>query len=179
MASKNVLIPFILSFEGGFVNDPRDLGGATNKGITLATFRHFFGAGKTVSDLKAMTGQQWSLVFERGYWDKWRASEIKDQSVANLLVDWIWASGAYGVKIPQSVLKVSVDGIVGQKTVAALNSQDPKNLFDKLKQERIDFIERICKTRPANRRFKAGWLRRINNIGYGYLRHNNGRVERF
>ena len=33
------LVPFILSWEGGFVNDPDDVGGATNKGITIATWR--------------------------------------------------------------------------------------------------------------------------------------------
>ena len=37
---------FILSWEGGFVNDPRDPGGATNKGITIATFRSVFGKDK-------------------------------------------------------------------------------------------------------------------------------------
>ena len=32
-------ISFSLRFEGGFCNDPRDPGGATNKGITFATFK--------------------------------------------------------------------------------------------------------------------------------------------
>lgn len=35
MAIANKLVPFILQWEGGFVNDPDDLGGATNKGITI------------------------------------------------------------------------------------------------------------------------------------------------
>ena len=34
MANVNKLKPFILKCEGGFVNDPDDLGGATNRGIT-------------------------------------------------------------------------------------------------------------------------------------------------
>ena len=37
---------FILSWEGGFVNDPRDPGGTTNKGITIVTFRSVFGKDK-------------------------------------------------------------------------------------------------------------------------------------
>ena len=41
MANYKVLVPFILKFEGGFVNDPHDRGGATNKGVTLATFIQF------------------------------------------------------------------------------------------------------------------------------------------
>ena len=33
MAEVKKLVPFILKWEGGFVNDPDDLGGATNKGV--------------------------------------------------------------------------------------------------------------------------------------------------
>ena len=39
MANINILSPFILSWEGGFVNDPHDRGGATNRGVTIATWR--------------------------------------------------------------------------------------------------------------------------------------------
>ena len=39
MAKSIKLIPFILQWEGGFVNDPADLGGATNKGVTIGTFK--------------------------------------------------------------------------------------------------------------------------------------------
>ena len=39
MAKIEPLAKFILSFEGGFVNDPKDHGGATNKGVTIGTWR--------------------------------------------------------------------------------------------------------------------------------------------
>ena len=39
MADIKILSPFILSFEGGFVNHPNDKGGATNKGVTIATWK--------------------------------------------------------------------------------------------------------------------------------------------
>lgn len=38
MANVNELTPLILKWEGGFVNDPDDLGGATNMGVTIDTF---------------------------------------------------------------------------------------------------------------------------------------------
>lgn len=40
MAKIDVLLPFILKWEGGFANDPADAGGATNKGVTIATWRN-------------------------------------------------------------------------------------------------------------------------------------------
>ena len=40
MADVRKLVPFILKWEGGFVNDPDDLGGATNMGVTIGTYEH-------------------------------------------------------------------------------------------------------------------------------------------
>ena len=41
MADVNKLAPFILKWEGGFVNDPDDLGGATNMGVTIGTYEAY------------------------------------------------------------------------------------------------------------------------------------------
>lgn len=166
MANSKIWEPFILKWEGGFVYDKDDLGGATNMGVTLATYRSVFGSKKTAKDLKRMTRVQWGVIFKKFYWDKWEADNIKDQNVANILVDWLWCSGSYGIKIPQRVLGVSVDGIVGSKTITAINEKDGRELFDTIKQERKDFIDRICQTRPQNRKFKKGWLNRINSLAY-------------
>ena len=99
------------------------------------------------------------------YWDKWKADQIKSQSVANILVDWVWASGNYGVKIPQKLLGVTADGIVGKNTLAAVNNYPSQHeLFDKIRQERLDYIDRICKSRPTNEKYRRGWCNRINNL---------------
>jgi lysozyme family protein len=100
------------------------------------------------------------------FWDRWKADQIQSQSVANFLVDWVWASGVYGIKLPQKVLNVSIDGVVGPKTLAAINEKDPAIVFGLMKQERIDYTERICKSRPQNRKFRTGWLNRINDLKY-------------
>ena len=57
MADYRILKPFILRWEGGFVNDPNDSGGATNKGVTIATFRKYKGESASVADLKAITDE--------------------------------------------------------------------------------------------------------------------------
>lgn len=166
MADYRKLMPFILKWEGGYSNDKDDLGGATYKGITLATFRSVYGNDKTVKDLKAMTDGQWRHIFKTLFWDAWQGDRINDQNVANILVDWTWGSGSYGIKIPQRMLGVAVDGIVGGKTLAAVNARDGKALFRELKEERIAYIGRICRTRPQNRKFRQGWLNRIESLKY-------------
>lgn len=171
MADVNKLKPLILKWEGGFANDPADAGGATMKGVTITTYK-LYRASKgvlstTIDDLKAISDEDWTNVLKTMYWDKWQADKINNQSIANILVDWVWASGVYGIKIPQVILGVKQDGIVGAITLSAVNNYpDRKELFDKIVDERKLFIDRICASRPANQKFKKGWLNRLNDFKY-------------
>ena len=166
MADAHKLIPFILRWEGGFVNDPDDAGGATNKGITIATFRQFYGAAATVSQLKKITDEQWFHIFKVGYWDRWRADEIESQSVANIVVDWVWASGVYGITQVQKILGVTPDGIVGPKTLAALNGRPADPLFHQIRAARIAFVENIVRRKPSQKKFLNGWKNRILSFNF-------------
>jgi len=166
MADSKKLIPFLLKWEGGFVDDPLDKGGATMKGVTIGTFRQFCGQHMTASDLKAITDEQWNRIFKTGYWDRWRADEIRHQSIANILVDWIWGSGIHAVRIPQRLLGVTDDGIVGPVTLAAVNAATPSELFYEIKGARKLFIHDIIAGTPTNIRFRQGWLNRLNDLKF-------------
>ena len=185
MADIKILSPFILSFEGGFVNDPDDMGGATNKGVTLATWRKVGydkdGDGdidiqylKLISDEEAV-----NAVLKPHYWNRWKADNIESQSLANILVDWVWGSGKHGIVIPQRMLGVEQDGIVGPKTLAALNATNHKEFFEMVKAERELFFHRIVAVRPSQKKFLKGWLRRLNAIEWGLLTTNGGKKIKF
>lgn len=170
MATYTDLVPFILKWEGGYAEVKGDRGGATNKGVTLATFRSVYGNDKTKADLKAMTDEQWQHIFKTLFWDKCRADDIADQNIANLLVDWAWNSGATTpIKKLQGILGVTADGIVGKQTLTALNARSPLPVFGALKQARIAFYNAIVAHSPSQSKFLKGWLRRVNAITYGAL----------
>ena len=167
MAKAELLKSFILKWEGGFVNDPLDRGGATNKGITIATFRQFYGKDATVEQLKNITEEQWLHIFKAGYWNPWKADEIINQSIANIVVDWAWASGpGTSIKQVQKVLGIASDGIVGPKTIEAINSADQRTLFADIRDARIEFIDNIVRRDPTQTRFLKGWKNRINDIKF-------------
>lgn len=185
MARIEVLAPFILSFEGGYCNRKNDKGGPTNKGVTIATWRRVGydkdGDGDIdVADLKLITDDEAvNAVLRPHYWNRWKADQIKSQSLANILVDWVWGSGKWGIVYPQRMLGVKADGIVGVKTLAALNEREPHEFFDMLKVRRQQHFNSIVKNDPTQQENLKGWLRRLSCIGYGYLKDNRGRIIKF
>ena len=177
MAKIETLWPFILSWEGGFANVPGDRGGATKYGVTISTWKaqgyDKDGDGDIdIDDLRLITPQDAMEICRKNFWNRWKADQINDQSLANLLVDWLWGSGKYGITIPQQLLGVKADGIVGARTIAALNAQDPKIFFFKLWQRRKKYLNDICANRPTNYKFLKGWLRRLQGVQYGSLTLN-------
>ena len=168
MAKVEILAPYIKKWEGGFTNDPADRGGATNKGVTIATFEAYCKAKSlprpSVERLKCMTDGEWLDILKTMFWDRWQADKIKSQKLANILVDWVWGSGVYGIKIPQRILGVKQDGIVGNKTLEALNAQDPDKLFQVIYEARKKYLNDITISRPINKRFLKGWLNRLEDI---------------
>lgn len=161
MADYKKLIPTVLKYEGGYAGNI-DGKICTMKGVTLDIYRKYFGRQKTCKELRGISNAEWEYIFKEGFWDRWKADEINNQSIANLLVDWCWTSGIYGIKYPQRILGVKDDGIVGDKTIAAVNNYpNQKELFDKLWNRRKKHFEDIAKTHNRAK-FLNGWIRRIS-----------------
>lgn len=172
MADVNKLAPYILKWEGGFVDHKADKGGATNMGVTIGTWRQNGydkdGDGDIdVADLKLLTKQDViNRILKPHYWDRWKADQIVSQPIANILVDWVWGSGKWGIIIPQRLLGVEADGVVGQQTITAVNKQKPADLFARIKAARITFLNDIVKNNPSQRVFLKGWINRLNDLKF-------------
>ena len=168
MSNINKTIAFIQKWEGGFVDNPIDKGGPTNKGITLSTFtRYCLDKNRPlpkVEDLKNISDRDWKAIFLHNYWNKWQGNLIEDDDVCTMLVDWVWHSGRWGIIIPQRLLGVKQDGIVGVKTLDAVNSQDQEYFLETLREVRIEFCRDIVRRSPRQEIFLKGWINRINDI---------------
>lgn len=166
MADARLMIPFIKKWEGGYANDPDDKGGCTMMGVTIATYKKYFGKSKTCEDLKKITDDEWLEIFKKGYWTPWKADEIKNQSIAQLCVDMGWGSGTKtAIKKVQACLGCKADGIVGPITLAALNAAPSVGIFRKLWVMRYNWLQQIAKV-GNNKKFLRGWINRLNDIKY-------------
>ena len=175
MASFDAFFPTLLKHEGGFVNDPVDPGGATNKGITMATFqscaRKYLNIDPTLANLKALTDAQAGKIYKPLYWDKVRCDDIELQELANIVFDFQVNAGGNAAKLLQRVLNdlganppLGVDGDIGEKTIAALRRMDQKEVYRRYKQGRIDYYQDLVDKRPPLGKFLKGWLNRVNSF---------------
>ena len=167
MASFDIYAPKLKKWEGNkFVADPADYGGATNSGVTLDTFRMIYGADKTVDDLRNMTEEQWRGVMKGYFWDKCKADSIKNQSVAEIFVDWCINAGIGKIKKVQAMVGTKADGIVGPKTILAINSANQESLHGKIKLARANRYVTQMENDSSQIKFFNGWFNRIIDFNY-------------
>jgi lysozyme family protein len=104
-------IKFVLSYEGGYVNDPNDAGGETNFGISKRSYPSL--------DIKALTVDQARDIYKRDFW----TTVCADQLPENLAIAAFDCAVNQGVGIAsrliQVALGVAVDGVIGPKTIGA------------------------------------------------------------
>jgi lysozyme family protein len=167
MANISIFLKKVLRLEGGYVNHPNDKGGCTNKGITIHTFKSFYGNNKTCDDLKNITEKEAEEIYRKNYWNPCWGDKIACTSVACIFVDWAVNSGVKtAIKNIQKIVGTTADGIMGNKTLSAINSYNPKELFDKIKEARKNFYENIVAKNPSQKVFLKGWMNRINDFSF-------------
>ncbi|TIO15659.1 MAG: hypothetical protein E5X86_19930 [Mesorhizobium sp.] len=158
-------LSLVLKHEGGYVNHPRDPGGATNKGITIATFRRYVNAKGTPEDLKRITTAQAGIVYRRQYWDAIRGDELPD-GVDYAVFDFAVNSGpSRAAKYLQAILGTVQDGRIGPATIAASKAKPAGVVIDALCDARLSFLKRL-KTWGT---FGKGWSARVSSVRFQAL----------
>jgi lysozyme family protein len=161
MADFALAIPIVLLHEGGYVNDPDDPGGETKYGICKRSYPHVDIAQLTIEGAKA--------IYERDFWTPLLLSQVHSQLVATKVLDSAVLIGPRrAVKFLQRAVQnagggiVLVDGTMGPKTLAAVNSSSPDLLLAAYKQLLVTYYEGLVETVPTDEKFLKGWLARAN-----------------
>lgn len=166
MADFKEYAPKLLQLEGGYTNHPDDLGGPTNKGVTLNTYREYCGREKTIKDLRNMSYGVWCDIMKDMYWDKCKADKIDNQPLAEIIVDWCVNSGMVGLRKVQEIVGAKPDGICGTITLSLINSSDAESLFDRIMSARKQFYVNIVKKNPSQKVFMNGWMNRLGKFKF-------------
>ena len=117
-------------------------------------------------DLKLINEQDVFNVFKKHYWNRYRGDDIRNQSIANIVVDWLWMSGNHAIINVQKLLSIKADGVVGPITINTINQANQRELFAQIKRIRKEFFEKVCRDNPTQNVFLKGWLRRLDSYVY-------------
>jgi lysozyme family protein len=153
-------LAFTLRAEGGYVDDPADPGGATNMGITLATYRDWSDDPNLApAQVQDMTERTARAIYRSLYWNPLRADALPrgiDLSVFDMGVNaGIWRSA----RLLQRALGFSgdeVDGCIGPQTLGAAAKADARSLINDLATRQADYYRSL----DDYDTFGPGWLNR-------------------
>jgi lysozyme family protein len=155
-----------MDFEGRVTHlDKDDPGGQTCWGISRNAFPHW--AGWKLVDSRethipeAIVKDFYKSVFwNRAKLDLFKWDEMKIQFFdANVM-------GTRAIHVLQGLVGAEVDGIMGLKTVDAVNMQDGDSLVDKFLTRRAAFYEDRIKASPVMVKYRKGWLKRCSRSEY-------------
>ena len=167
----------IVRREGGFVNDPDDPGGATKYGVTIRTLRALRGCA-TVDDVKALTEAEAITIFKGQYFEQPKINQLPAPLQASVY-DMQVNAGANVIKILQRLaadfgVKLAVDGVLGPKSIAALDRVHSKagvRFVDAYGIVRRNYYFRIGDRRQASRKYcvtrrsgKGDWITRAEEF---------------
>jgi len=153
-------MPHVFKVEGGYVDHPRDPGGATNLGVTLATLRAWRKRPVSKADVKALGKTEATAIYKAQYWDKVAGDDLP-AGLDYAMFDFGINSGpSRAVKFLQRILGVKVDGVIGAMTLEAVTKHPTVHLIKKLCDERIAWLRRLNTWDT----FGKGWTRRIEHV---------------
>ena len=150
----------VLKSEGGYVDHPKDPGGATNLGCTNKVWVEGVGHEVTKDDIKALTVADVAPLYKAKYWDKCRCDDLPhgvDFATFDLAIN---SGPARASKFLQNACGVVADGAIGPATLAAVANMNPRELASKICEDRLAFLQAL----PTWGTFGKGWGRRVAEV---------------
>lgn len=139
-----VCLPVTLAHEGGYVDHPKDPGGATNLGVTIGTLSGWLGRKATKAEVKALTVKAVTPIYRKNYWDA-------------------ASCGAYLPGADLCVFDAAVNSGPGRAITwakAVKAGADAKGFVAQYCDQRLGFLKRLGTWST----FGKGWSRRVADI---------------
>lgn len=150
----------VLVYEGGYVNNPRDPGGATNKGITQSTYNAWRKTiGHPIQSVRKITSDEVAAIYKNSYWAAIKGDNLP-VGIDMALFDFAVNSGvSRAIKTIQHLVGVTADGKMGPHTLKAI-ADHQFMLTDKLCDARLRFLQSLHTWST----FGKGWSSRVAKV---------------
>ena len=158
-------LPFVLRWEGGYVNHPADPGGATNKGVTQKVYSDWLRRhGRADADVRNLSDADMAAIYEDGYWTPAHCQELPsplDQVQFDTAVNM---GVGRAVRFLQEAVGAAVDGGFGSGTRQCVEQADSAAALGRYLDIRERFYRNLVDDKPDLGVFLKGWLNRLNAL---------------
>lgn len=148
-------INFVLSMEGEYTFDPVDPGGETKFGISKKSYPSL--------DIKNLTVDQAKDIYKTDYWQVCHCDELPSPFAISVFDMAVNQGTGKAKRLLQIILGVDVDGIIGQKTIAAAFKADVTKLKRFLAMRIAEYIKTILEN-PSLNVFSVNWSYRVISL---------------
>ena len=150
----------VIKSEGGFVNNPKDPGGMTNLGVTRSAWQGFLNRDVTETEMRGLTPEAVKPFYKALYWDRIKGDSLPsgvDYAAYDLAVN----SGPHkAAQYLQEIAGAPVDGMIGPKSLEAIQSCDAKETADAICDMRLEFLKKLSTFDT----FGKGWSHRVADV---------------
>lgn len=151
----------VLRHEGGYVNDPHDPGGATNKGITYRTYNAWRARqGQPTRSVKQIGDDEVAAIYRVQYWDAIKGDHLPS-GVDYAVFDYAVNSGpAQAIRDLQRCIGAKPDGVMGANSLAAMTDDRPAQIVAEICDRRLRFLKSL----KTWGRYRKGWSARVADV---------------
>jgi len=127
----NECLELVLKHEGGFVNHPKDPGGATNRGVTQKVYDAYRKTrARPIQSVKFISEDETKAIYKFQYWDRVQG-DFLPRGLDYAVFDFAVNSGVgRASKYLQACVGTKQDGVIGAMTIAAIGK--PANVINAL-----------------------------------------------
>ena len=167
------MIAEVIAREGGCVNHPADRGGATNYGITQATYSDYLGRRASAEDIRALNPAIASEIYYTRYYLSPRIDALPIEIQAIMLDMCVHHGAKRAIQILQRVINLAEMAVVKEDGVCGVQTQQAAHktqvamgsfLINALVDERLSFFHRIVGNNPSQMVFLRGWEKRAESF---------------
>ena len=150
----------VLTSEGGYVNNPKDPGGETNRGVTKAAWSTWLKRPIANGEMAKLTVADITPFYKDLYWDKSYCNQLPT-GIDYMVFDASVNMGVgQSIRLLQKSLGCVADGVIGPNTMKLINESKVNDMIDKYSAQKEMFYRSLVLFNT----FGKGWLNRVAQV---------------
>lgn len=164
-AAFDAALPFVLRWEGGYVDHPADPGGRTNKGVTQRVYDAWRARGGLATQhVRLITDAEVNAIYASDYWQPPRCDLLPSKLDVVHFDTAVNMGVGRAVRFLQASVGCGVDGAFGSGTAQAVAACNPREVLGAYCAARAEFYRLLVIRNPKLAAFQKGWNNRLQAL---------------